>query len=68
MSGNEEADATAGTPDEGKKLTFAERRELERKKKEEEARDAGERPSGALGRGGGGFDRVKRGGGDARTR
>ena len=60
MSGNEEADATAGTPDEGKKLTFAERRELERKKKEEEARDAGERPSGALGRGGGGFDRVKR--------
>ena len=41
MSGNEEADATAGTPDEGKKLTFAERRELERKKKEEEARDAG---------------------------
>ena len=60
MSGNEEADAAAGTPDEGKKLTFAERRELERKKKEEEARDAGERPSGALGRGGGGFDRVKR--------
>ena len=49
MSGNEEADATAGTPDEGKKLTFAERRELERKKKEEEARDAGERPSGAWG-------------------
>lgn len=60
MSGNEEADAAAGTPDEGKKLTFAERRELERKKKEEEARDAGERPSGALGRGRGGFDRVKR--------
>ena len=26
MSGNEEADAAAGTPDEGKKLTFAERR------------------------------------------
>ena len=31
MSGNEEADAAAGTPDEGKKLTFAERRELERR-------------------------------------
>ena len=40
MSGNEEADATAGTPDEGKKLTFAERRELERKKKEDKLFDA----------------------------
>ncbi len=40
MGAKEEEDVDAGTPVEGKKLTFAERRELERKKKEARARDA----------------------------
>ena len=40
MGAKEEEDVDAGTPVDGKKLTFAERRELERKKKEARARDA----------------------------